>query len=768
MHSKDRAPGHKADLASLLLLGLVMAVSHDAISLELSVNTSQHGTLVQAVLLLLYPVAYAFVGVGAVMDHAWLRRRGGPGSPTPALRVAGLALLAFLLAALRVNGLSGTTGGLVASTILATLTLSAWFCLLGVGLSKLLSGVKRGGPRTLAQGWAVHLAGLLLGYGLNQTLVMNVGVNALLLCLGLALLILPRWALPALVLLLALAATFPLDAQVEQLRDVSQVKLARALGANKKADARLAGQPQPATSFDELELLHRRWSPYTLFMLVREPGADTSTADKAGIYNFKHQWDISPHKDDGSFGVLKRAAYTVIRPEHAVMIIGTGGGRGLASLPIAPHPGVVAVERDPAVVDLLTRQQPSWNDHLYNQLTVVAADGRHAVETWPGQLDVLVLESARYQPLLALCSASSPHSLYTRQALATYLEALSDDGLLMVNFNRTGPESRNNYLARHALRSLDELGATVEVLSMGVSSPAGEREDSSLVFLVASRNPQALAAAVGAMTAEADRLRAGRAGIPPLQRGWMPSLPARYAHMQDLVLDDDRPFLGWFYLQPKERRTLLGISALILLLCAGLAVLLRTRGRPSGAWDPVPYFVLIGIGHTGVQVASFYAWRSYFGDEITTMTRLLMAILAYGAIGSWLAGRLPGARLARRSQAALAITALGLHALGMVGIPFESSSTVLREAYAALALLPGGLLMGSFFPIGAARVHPALLGRALLADALGVLACYAMFFLVYLPLGSWAFLGMACAAYLGACAVAGAGSATQSPPPETP
>ncbi len=767
-----RATTRASAVSVLFLLGLCMAISHYAVSLELSVNISHHGSLVQSVLLFLYPLAYAFVGVGAVIDHRFLRRGGEPGSSDALLQLAGVALLCFLILALRINGLGASLGGLVASVTASAVTLCAWFLLLGVVLSQKLSQVKAMGSRALALGWALHLAGLLLGYALNRTLVMDVGVNALLLGLGLALLA-ARFALPALVLLLFACVLLNVDGRVERLRDLSSVQLDRALGLGKMVvlpEAEMAVMER-GLAFSEWNIVHRRWSPFALFMLTGQPLNNSRSGGYVGIYNFKHQWDVSSSKEAGLLGLLKRAVYWNIEATDQVMFIGVGGGRGLTAMRVEPHPGIVAVERDPAVVELFRDLQPERNELLFQKLTAIAADGRYAAESWPEPLDLLVLESARYQPLMALVSASSPYYLYTYEAMGAYLRALAPDGLMMVNFNRTGPGNKKNFLAMQVMRSLQGQGAAVDVVALDrLGDKAGEERYATYVFILASRDALALAEAKEQIVQQAERLLASRKGTTRLVPDWEPTLGEEHAHLAPYRLRDDRPFLGWVFLGRRGQAAMYGVSAAILLLVGVLAMGILRRRRPQGSWNPVPYFLLIGVAHTALQVATFYAWRSYFGDEISTMTRLLMAFLAYGALGTFLAERFGGRHLRGWRYPMITALCLGLHALGLLLIPFESSSPLWRELYAALALAPGGLLMGTFFPLGALRAHPGLLGRSLLADALGVLACYALFFLVFLPLGRWAFLAMAFAAYLVAAAAmgrpvaeAGAGTGEASP-----
>jgi hypothetical protein len=303
------------------------------------------------------------------------------------------------------------------------------------------------------------------------------------------------------------------------------------------------------------------------------------------------------------------------------------------------------------------------------------------------------------------------------------------------------------------LRSLEAAGAHTAVLSVPRNIAAGSER---FLFVLAARSEERLEEAVaGALTWGADRADPA----DPRSRihtDWSPRFEGAVPEWDRWDLTDDRPFFGWWYLGPDGRRTMrLESAAVLLLVGLGLLAFAAPRG-PPGRIRTAAYFALLGIAHTGVQMATFFAFCSFWNDEITTMTRVVIALLAYGALGAWLAGhlvrrgRLPGLL----TRLALTAGLLGLHALGMRHLPFTSPSTVWREVCGALALLPGGVLLGTFFPLGLARVHERLVGRALLADALGTLATGALFFLVFLSFGRDAFLGVAVLAYLLAASVA--------------
>jgi hypothetical protein len=107
---------------------------------------------------------------------------------------------------------------------------------------------------------------------------------------------------------------------------------------------------------------------------------------------------------------------------------------------------------------------------------------------------------------------------------------------------------------------------------------------------------------------------------------------------------------------------------------------------------------------------------------------------------------------------------LAFHTLGLYSMPFEQPGAVLRELAAAGLLLPGGVLLGVFFPLGLARVGPGWIGRCLLADGLGVIFAYGALVLVALPCGLTALLTLALVAYTLA-ATLGWGRGWSQPPP---
>ena len=95
---------------------------------------------------------------------------------------------------------------------------------------------------------------------------------------------------------------------------------------------------------------------------------------------------------------------------------------------------------------------------------------------------------------------------------------------------------------------------------------------------------------------------------------------------------------------------------------------------------------------------------------------------------------------------------LAIHLVALKWIPFADGRWWIRELYAAVSLLPGGILMGVFFPLGLAVAGRELVGRNLLADAIGTLFVMALIFFTLIPFGLTTFAFCALLAY-GAAAI---------------
>ncbi len=725
-------PGHRR---TVFLIGLLLGLLHLPLSLEISVSLTRHGSMVRSLLLLLYPVALALTGMGAALAQSRPETASRPGP----LRLAGASLLFFLLAALRSNFLSPDGVVLVISALLHLLALGAWFLLLGFSLAGAITREKSWDESHVGIAWALHLLGLVVGYLCSEILVVHVGPNALLLSAGASLLLWPRYGLVLMGAALVLCQGLDVDMNLEvhrQLQGWEQIDADNAARREQDYSRQRARRILAA----ETELVYLGWSRFGQVRVLQ-----TDNSRYLVLYNLKRQYDVKPFEvgDNRQSDIdtsevaghwrLRDTFYSLFAADEKLLIIGVGSGRGSAHLDFEPSSTVTLVERDAAAARYFAEVNPEINDHLFSQVNFEVADGRHVVETSGGSLDAIVIESARYQPPHSMLPASSPFYLFTREAIATYLEKLNESGVLAIEFTRTTDGAKNALVPAQVLDSLQALGATYTVYNT---------EPRESILLLASPPGGDLEQWTNRMDPEA---------LGTHTRSWEP-IKERLASR--LALTDAHPFVGWQALRDEARHTLFAVAGGILLLgLLGLGLLYRFRPRQEGRWNGLGFCFLVGIAHALVTMHTFYTWRSYYGDELLTILRLMVAFLITGALGAActqrLAPRLPG----RAGRVLLVLGVLGLHLAASACLPFEESRAWIREIYGLLAVFPAGFTLGLFLPLGLAVASREDLGRNLCADALGALVAYALVYLVYLPFGGPAYVALGIGMYMAAAAL---------------
>ena len=716
----------------LFHVGLVLAIAQVTASMEIAATLSHLGSFVRSVVLLMYPVAVALLGVGAAVEQRYFPHD----DPRPPLRWAGVALLVFLGVALRANFLVATGLDLAVATILHVVTLSLWFLCLGAGLSRLLRAVHAGGPQGTARGWAVHVFGIFLGYAAADPLLTHVGANALLMVLAGSLLGPPVLGPPLFAALSGVAVVTGLDARLEDWRDLEVWRSGAIASFKENDDAKSEERRELASA--EFQTVHLAWSRLGQFRLIQEGSA---TGELAGWYNFHPQWTVSPEPASDQATRLRRQVYGKLPPTGRVAIIGVGGGRGLLSLPFPAHSGILAVEQHPSVVDYFTRVAPEHNQRIFHTVTPAVGDGRQVVLRQTERFDAIVIESSRHTPATSLLPASTPLYHYTREAIGDYVDHLTQDGVFIAEFQRvqggrgTTEDLVKQYLPAHVLSVLHGLGLqTVAKLSKRGS-----------VYIVGCQS-----AACIKPFAEAELFKGAT--------DWVPS--ERLTRQFPYELTDDTPFAAWGMMKFSEQLALLVTVAALGAGCLGAAFALRLRrapeGGPAAAWNPVPCMFLIGLAHAALSIWTCHVMQTYYGDGVLTVTRVIAWLALYGAAGSALAPRCAGAIRGPGgpwARCGLAAAVFCLHLLLLSIVPFSEPSTWAREAAAALLLLPGGVAMGIFFPAALGSTSTPFVGSALLGDALGTLTGYLLFYLICLPFGSTAFAvvavgGWVAAAYL--------------------
>jgi hypothetical protein len=525
---------------------------------------------------------------------------------------------------------------------------------------------------------------------------------------------------------------------------------------------------------------------------------------------------------DGDLSKLRRlesdvrsTPFRLVAPGPEVLVIGAAGGHEiLASLYFGAR-RVVGVELNPLTVSLLEEHFAEYTGRIARdpRVRLVAAEGRAFLRRDPGRYDLVwFVAPDTYAAQNAASSAGfvlSESYLYTREAIAEALGHLRPRGVLCMQNGDIDFERKPNRAARWlatARAALEGLGVrdfarhalvseTPEFLHLVTTclrrEPFGPEEVRRFAESVAAVRPVGEPGQVvhpppdGAAPAQ---LLQKIAALPHAE---LAAALAEYPYDVSPVRDD-APFFWHFagfrralaepggagpIFDPEDaigERVLVALLAFAALFGAtwlGLPLLLARdafRRIPHKRWALL-YFASLGLGFMFYEVVLIQKLVLFLGYPTRSLSVTLFALLAASAAGSLLAPR--WARRRTRSLLVLvgalfALTLLYRFALtplveALVGLPLAA-----RVALALAFLLPLGLCLGAFLPIGLASVAAATeRSREAVAWAWAVngfcsVVASVLATILSMTLGFHAVLALAAAIY-----AAGAAALLRIPPP---
>jgi hypothetical protein len=417
-----------------------------------------------------------------------------------------------------------------------------------------------------------------------------------------------------------------------------------------------------------------------------------------------------------------------LRPPRTVAIVGPGGGRDILTALAAGAEKIRAIELNQAVVEALRGRFGEFTGHLYDlpEVETVVGEGRSVLARSPQQYDLLQISLIDSWAATAAGAYSlSENNLYTLEAYRLFWSRLTPRGMVSTTRWMVGGFGlelpRLLFLHRAAL------------LAEGVRDPLQHLvmlQGGAVGTVLMSRSP----------FTEADLSRLQQTAF---SRGFTIHLPDRFLPAEQrwirriwdagppgydrwgLRMDpptDDRPF---FFQALSPLRPILpdvaaraginaeGVTALqtLMLAVAALAGLLfflpfpLTRWlRPQGGfWRGSAFFTAIGLGFMLVEVSWIQRFILLLGHPSLAVTVGLGSLLLGAGLGS-LGSRRVGPTRARRwgFMAPLSVAAVSA-ALGPVSTAVLGWSWPLRAATAVGLLVPCGVLLGCFFPLGMVR-----------------------------------------------------------------
>jgi len=442
--------------------------------------------------------------------------------------------------------------------------------------------------------------------------------------------------------------------------------------------------------------------------------------------------------------VTNAVAYRLVERPH-VLVVGAGGGTDILAALAHGARHVTAIEINPAIPALLREDLAalSGNPYAWETVTPVIADGRAFLEATDQRFDLIqiaLLDS--FTASAAGVHALSESYLYTVEALALYLERLTENGALAIKGQLKTPP-------RDALK----LFATAVEASERVGIARPERH---LVFIrswntgtiVVTRVPltDAQIAAVRAFCRDRwfDLCHAPGLRAEETNRYTVLESPVYHDFAQSVLFSDrarayrdalfylrpatdDRPYFFQFFKWTSLDWLLAGMGAewvpfvewgyltLIatlaqalvagaVLVCLPLVTLRRLPGAARGAarWTAL-YFTALGLGYMFLEIAFIQKFMLYLAYPVYAVAVVLTAFLIFSGLGSLAANRI---RERRGPALGAVVGVMILLAAGyQAGLDdvFRVCAALPDPAKIALSvalLAPLAFLMGVPFPLG--------------------------------------------------------------------
>ena len=498
----------------------------------------------------------------------------------------------------------------------------------------------------------------------------------------------------------------------------------------------------------EAEPIFSKWSPVFRVDVVPVPGTNPPTnflVHDGTLGSSMLGYDGNPESLTRYDKMDRSYPFRILKPGPRVAIIGSAGGNEiLASLRLgASH--ITGIELNPVTVSLLTTHFKDFTGHIADnpKVTIVNAEGRSFLKGSGKEFDLIWLVAPdSYAAMNAATSGAfvlSESYLYTKEMIVEAMNHLDPNGILCAQFGEIDFDTKPNRAVRYigtAREALKQLGIPDFEQHVLVSvAPGFGRLESATILLKKSPFTAADVEKFLATTSALEGARlvySGRASDPDslvrkaiLLEG--ADRDAFYAGLTYKVgpITDDSPFF-WHFVgfdsvlfgnsDHSKLNVEEGIGERLLLVLLGVAVsfaaifLLLPMVAIRDVWSEIPYklnagiyFAALGLGFMFIEVCLIQRLTLFLGYPTYSLTVTLFSLLISTGIGSLLSERWGDDR--NRTLGALLGTLVVLvvfYRFGLtplvdhaVGFPFA-----LRVAITILVLLPLGLVLGSFMPIG--------------------------------------------------------------------
>jgi spermidine synthase len=461
---------------------------------------------------------------------------------------------------------------------------------------------------------------------------------------------------------------------------------------------------------------------------------------------------------DGDLASLDFLQHHVLRVPYLlldrprVVAIGLGGGADVLNALRGDAASVVGVEINPMTVHAGRELFREFNGDILNRpgVEAVVAEGRSFLRSRDEHFDLIEINSV--DTLSALSTGAyvlSESFLYTADAVGDYLDHLAPGGIFAM---AVGDIMSEQQAPRHTLRLASIVRRALE--DRGVAEPGrhvmivGTKDALPFTHTLVKNEPfRAEEVATVARFAYEEgfdfwhRPDAPGGTLASRILTWEPTTLEAFYESHALNLrptSDASPFFFNFY----KWRTLargaawsglgydrtLATGQIVLLVMLAQSLLfstllillpLRRVPRPAGGSRIrraafLLYFAALGGGFILLEISFIQRFVLFLGYPTYSLTVVMLALLVSTGVGSLLTERTAGdfARTLPRRLALLVALAGGyVLATPLVFDALLGAALALRIAVAIALLVPLGLVLGGFFPLGirmAERAHPRL------------------------------------------------------------
>ncbi len=393
-----------------------------------------------------------------------------------------------------------------------------------------------------------------------------------------------------------------------------------------------------------------------------------------------------------------------IQQDPSVLVIGAGGGRDILSALAFGAKSVTAVEINKDIIRTVNGRFGDFTGHLDRDPRVrfVNDEARSYVARSKERFDTIQISLIdTWAATAAGAFVLSENSLYTVEAWTTFLQHLTDDGILSVSRwylqDRPAEMYRTTTLAVEALRAVgvtDPRRHIVVIRNMQLANRPADTPDGVGTILV-SRRPLS-DTELDTLDRESARLQFDvpfsprRATDETYVRLTTPEGRAEFLRAYPVNVTaptDDSPFFfNMLRLRDVVRPELLDFGKLSLNMkaVATLAVLLVTvsfltavcillplwltsdRVNLSGAGALLVYFISIGLGFMLIETSQMQRLIIALGHPTYGLSVVLFALLLSSGIGSYLTAGITEPAAARRGRGRLLATVAVLGVFGLI------------------------------------------------------------------------------------------------------